>query len=207
VASQTDFFSSDVKVYQTYIAIDDSNLEGLKPGMDTVVTILVDSTPEPVLSIPLQAQFGGVEMGDKRRCFVMVDGHPEMREISLGKKNERFAEVKEGLKEGDVVVLNKELLLSDKEKVQYGVSATNDQGGGQGGPGGGKGNWDGKGGKGGKGNWGGKGGGSGMPGGSPGMQGGPGMPGGGSPGGKGFGGGGRRGQGGPPPGSKTPANP
>jgi HlyD family secretion protein len=214
VASQTDFFSSDVKVYQTYIAIDDSSLEGIKPGMDAVVTILVDSTQEPVLTIPLQALLGDVEMGEKRRCFVMVDGHPEMRDITLGKKNETVAEVKEGLKEGEVVVLNPAILLSDKEKVQYGVSATSDQGsgqGGQGGAGGGKGNWGGKGGrggKGGKGNWGGKGGGPGMPGGSPGMKGSPAMPGGGSPGGGGgFGGGGRRGQGGPPPGSKTPANP
>jgi HlyD family secretion protein len=209
VASQTDFFSSDVKVYQTYIAIDDSILEGIKPGMDAVITILVDSTPEPVLTIPLQALLGDLEMADKRRCFVLADGHPEMREITVGKKNETLAEVKEGLKEGDVVVLNPAMLLSDKEKVQYGVSATNDQGGGQGGkggPGGGKGGgkWGGKGG----GKWGGKGGGPGMPGGMPGMKGDPGMPGGGSPGGGGgFGGGGRRGQGGPSPGSKTAANP
>src|SRR5262249_59409107 len=70
VASQTDFFSSDIKVYQTYIAIDDTRLEGLKPGMDAVVTIFVDTTPEPVLTIPIQALMGGVEMGDKRHCFV-----------------------------------------------------------------------------------------------------------------------------------------
>jgi HlyD family secretion protein len=200
VASQTDYFSSDVKVYQTYIAIDDSHLEGLKPGMDAVVTIYVDSTPEPVLTIPLEGLMGHVEMGEKRRCFVMVDGHVEMREITLGKANEKYAEVKEGLKEGEVVVLNPGTLLSDKEKAQYGVSATSNQGssgpGGYGGPGGGKG---GKGG--GKGR--GKGGAPGAPGGSPGMQGGPNMPGGGAP----SGGGGRRGQGGAAPGGKTPAAP
>ncbi len=216
VASQTDFFSSDVKVYQTYIAIDDTSMDGLKPGMDAVVTINVDSTPEPVLTIPLQALMGGVEMAEKRRCFVMADGGVEVREISLGKKNETVAEVKEGLKEGDVVVLNPAVLLSDKEKAQYGVSASSDQGGGPGGPGGGKGNWGGKGGKGGKGggkgNWGGKGGPpGGMPGGSPGMQGGPGAPGGGNPGGGGqgggFGPGGRRSQGGSSPGAKASANP
>jgi HlyD family secretion protein len=203
VASQTDFFSSDVKVYQTYIAIDDSRLEGLKPGMDAVVTIYVDSTPEPVLTIPLEALMGSVDMGDKRRCFVIVDGHPEMREITLGKANEKIAEVKEGLNEGDVVVLNPGVLLTDKEKVQYGVSTPSSQGGGDrggfggpGGPGGGK---EGKKGKN-KGNW--KSGAGGMPNGSPGMQGPPNAPGGG-----GFGGGGRRSQGGAPPGAKTPANP
>jgi HlyD family secretion protein len=205
VASQTDFFSSDVKVYQTYIAIDDSRLEGLKPGMDAVVKIDVDSTPEPVLTIPLQALMGNVEMGAKRRCFVMVDGRPEMREITLGKANDTVAEVKDGLQEGDEVVLNPGLLLSDKEKVQYGVTAPSSQGtgspGGFGGPGGGKG------GKGGKGGWKGKGG---IPGGGPGMQGGSGTPGGGMQGGAPSGGGfsgGRRSQGGTPPGGKTPANP
>ncbi len=216
VASQTDFFSSDVKVYQTYIAIDDSTMEGLKPGMDAVVTINVDSTPEPVLTIPLQALMGTVEMAEKRRCFVLADDGIELREITLGKKNETVAEVKEGLKEGEVVVLNPAVLLSDKQKVEYGVSASGDQGGGPGspgGPGGGKGNWGGKGGKGGgNGNWGGKGGGApgGMPGGSPGMQGGPGAPGGGPGGGGqggGFGPGGRRSQGGSSPGAKANANP
>jgi HlyD family secretion protein len=210
VASQTDFFSSDIKVYQTYIAIDDTRLEGLKPGMDAVVTIFVDTTPEPVVTIPLQALIGSVEMGEKRKCFAMVDGHPELREITVGKTNETVAEVKEGLKEEDVVVLNPAILLSDKEKAMYGVqSGVGEQGGaaGQGGPGGGKGDWKGKGkgGKGGQGNWKGQGGqggwkgqggmpGGGMPGG--GMPGG-GMPGGGMPGG-GAPGGGRGGFGGPP---------
>jgi HlyD family secretion protein len=195
VASQTDFFSSDVKVYQTYIAIDDSNLEGLKPGMDAVVSILVDSTPEPVVTIPLRALIGDVEMGAKRRCYVMVDGHPEPREVTVGKQNSTHAEVKDGLIEGDVVVLNPGMLLSDKEKVQYGVTSPSSQGGGdRGGSGdpGSKGGKGGRGGKGGKGNW--KGGGApGMPGGSPGMPGG--------------GPGGRRGQGGAAPGGKAPANP
>src|SRR5262249_51248425 len=150
----------DIKVYQTYIAVDDTRLEGLKPGMDAVVTIFVDTTPEPVVTIPLQGLMGSVEMGEKRNCFVMVEGHPEMREITVGKTNETVAEVKEGLKEGDVVILNPAILLSDKEKAMYGVqSGSGDQGGqaGQGGPGAGKGNWKGKG-KGGKGGQGGEGG-------------------------------------------------
>jgi multidrug efflux pump subunit AcrA (membrane-fusion protein) len=207
VASVTDFFSSDVKVYQTYIAIDDDRLQGLKPGMDAVITIFVDSTEEPVVTVPLQALLGNVEMGEKRRCFVMVDDHPEMREISLGKANETIAEVKEGLNDGEVVVLNPSMLLSDKEKVAYGVQAPSDQGGRNGGSGQGGGK--------GKGNWQGKGKGGGMPG----MKGG-GMPGGGEmPGGMqggggrrggmggGMGGGGPRSQGGAPSGGKMSANP
>lgn len=189
VASQVDFFNADVKVYETAIAIDDDRLQGLKPGMDAVVTIFVDSTPEPVLTIPLQALMGGVAMGAKRRCFVLVEDRPEMREITLGMTNETVAEVKEGLEEGDVVVLNPAALLSDKEKVEYGVSAPSDQGGrgrpgaGRGGPGGGKG-------KGKGGGWKGKG--------KGGQRGGP---------GGGFGGGRRSEGGGAPSTGKKAANP
>ena len=61
-----------------------------------------------------------------------------MRDLTLGMANETVAEVKEGLQEGDVVVLNPSVLLSDKEKVQYGVSAQNNQSG-RGGPGAGQG--------------------------------------------------------------------
>jgi multidrug efflux pump subunit AcrA (membrane-fusion protein) len=199
VASQTDFFSSDIKVYQTYIAIDDTRLEGLKPGMDVVVTIFVDTTREPVVTIPLQALMGGVDMGEKRNCFVMVDGHPEIREITLGKTNERVAEVKEGLKEDDTVILNPAILLSEKEKAMYGVQSGPSEQGGQGGQGDWKGKGKGKGkggqgGQGGQGDW--KGGGQGDWKG----KGKGGMPGGGMPGGGMPGGGGGRGFGGPPQG-------
>jgi multidrug efflux pump subunit AcrA (membrane-fusion protein) len=211
VASMTDFFSSDVKVYQTYVAIDDDKLQGLKPGMDAVVTIYVETKPEPVLAIPLQALLGGVEMGEKRRCFVVVEGQLHMREVTLGSNNETLAEVKEGLQEDDVVVLNPAVLLSDKEKAEYGVSASSDRGGqrGAGGPGGDKGGPGGRG----KGKGKGKSGPGGFPGGGApegGFPGGgapgSGAPGGGRPGGMGMNGG-ARGQGGAPAGGKATANP
>lgn len=211
VASTNDWFSSDVKVYQTYVAIDDDNLQGLKPGMDAAVTIFVETKPEPVLAVPIQALLGGVEMGAKRRCFVVVDGQVQMKEVTLGTPNEFFAEVTDGLQEGDVVVMNPSVLLSDKEKAEYGVSASS--GGGQRGAGGPGGDQGGRGGRG-KGKGKGKGGpGGGFQGGAPegGFPGG-GGPGGGAPGGGRPGGGmgmngGGRGQGGAPAGGKAVANP
>jgi HlyD family secretion protein len=202
VASQTDFFSSDVKVYQTYVAIDDDLIQGLKPGMDAVVTIYVETKPEPVLAVPVQALLGGVEKGSERDCMVVVDGQIHMRSVTLGSTNETLAEVKDGLQEGDVVVLNPAVLLSDKEKARYGVSAPSSGGNGQhgqGGPGDGK---SGPGGRRGKGKN--KGGAGAMPGeGAPGGEG----PGGGRPrGGMGMNGGGRT-QGGAPSGGKAAANP
>jgi len=116
VASQDDLFASDVKVYQTYVAVDES-FRGLKPGMDAEVTIEVDSSPEPVLAVPLQGVLGGVEQGAKRKCFVMTPDGPEQREITLGKSNEKMAEVKDGLEEGEKVILNPLVLLSEKERM------------------------------------------------------------------------------------------
>lgn len=138
VAALTDWFSADIKVYQTYVAIDEDKLQGLKPGMDAVVTIIVETKPEPVVAVPLQALLGGVQMGEKRRCFVVVEGQLYMREVTLGTPNEFFAEVKDGLQEGDVVVLNPAVLLSDKEKAEYGVSASSGRNGPRGSGGSGK---------------------------------------------------------------------
>ncbi|HEY7156958.1 MAG TPA: hypothetical protein VH575_23520 [Gemmataceae bacterium] len=144
VASVNDLFASDVKVYQTYVSIDES-MEGLRPGMDAEVTIEVDSQPEPVLAIPLQAILGGVEKGKKRNCFVMTEDGPRKREITLGMSNEKMVEVEEGLEEDEVVVLNPVMLLSAKERMEYGNlpargSGRQGQGGkGKGGKGGGQG--------------------------------------------------------------------
>ena len=112
VASQADFFSSDVKVYQTVITIDES-LDGLKPDMSAEVTIQVDPPREAVLAVPIQAVVGGTEAGPKRRVFVVTPAGPEPRDVTLGAFNDRRVEVREGLHEGDVVVLNPKVLLGD----------------------------------------------------------------------------------------------
>jgi hypothetical protein len=106
-----------------------------------------------------------------------------MREITLGRSNEKMVEVKDGVEEGDEVILNPVVLLSEKERMEYGNLPARSGKGGSGG-------WGGKG-KGGKGKEGGGMQGGGMEG--NGMQGGPkqggGMQGGGMQGGPKQGGG------------------
>ncbi len=141
VASQADLFGADVKVYKTIVSIDEY-MEGLRPGMDAYITIDVNSKPEPVLVLPLQAVMGTVAMGEKRKCFIMTPNGPEMREIVLGMANEKVVEVKEGLQEGDVIVLNPIVLLTEKEKLEYGTLPAQS---GKGAGGKGKGGYGGKG--------------------------------------------------------------
>src|SRR5262249_27232152 len=122
VASQQDWFASDVKVYKTIVAIDQS-LDGLKPGMSAEVTILAEESPTPVLVVPVQAVVGTISMGANRKCFVVgADGQPVLRDIVVGMSNERLVEVKPwdeakqtGLKEREQVVFNPQPLLEGSE--------------------------------------------------------------------------------------------
>jgi multidrug resistance efflux pump len=120
VASQQDWMSADVKVYQTMIAIDEV-VEGLKPGMSAEVTIHVESAGEHVLTVPIQAVVGGAEMGRTRRVFVMTPDGPRDREITVGLTNDRVVEIKDGVEEGEEVVLNPRALLGDRAKTRQAV--------------------------------------------------------------------------------------
>ncbi len=115
VASQQDFFAADVKVYQTMIGVDEE-IKGLKPGMSAEVTIHIENTTTPVRAIPIQAIFSTDGDLKTRKCFVMTPTGPQEREIVIGLSNDRLAEVKEGLDEGDTVVLNPSVLLKSKGK-------------------------------------------------------------------------------------------
>src|SRR5262249_30493973 len=103
-----DFMAADVKVYQTIISIDEKEVfKGLKPGMSAEIKILVDRVPEPVLTVPVQAIVGSVDRGKQRVCWVLNDDdQPEERDIVVGLSNDKMAEIKSGLMEGDRVVLN-----------------------------------------------------------------------------------------------------
>jgi multidrug resistance efflux pump len=116
VASQQDWLSSDVKVYQTMVSID-QQVDGVRPGMSAEVTILTDAKAEDVLAIPVEAIVATSEVGRKRKCFVKTPRGPVEREIVIGMSNETKAEVLDGLKEGDQVVLNPRVLLNPKDKV------------------------------------------------------------------------------------------
>lgn len=147
VASQADSWVSDVKLYQTLVMVDYEILpdgtkqkianEELTPDMTAEVTITVDTAKEPVLTVPVQAILGGADMGMKREVFVKTPtGGYERREIKLGLFNEKMVEVREGLNEGDQVVLNPKVLLAPDDKTK-----TRDDGA-KGGKGNGKGSYE-----------------------------------------------------------------
>lgn len=152
VASQADWMSSDVKVYQTQVLID-GTVDGLKPDMNAEVTIHIENSNEPVLAVPIQAVVGGADWGPRRVVYVMTPNGPQERDVQLGKFNDKMIEVISGLNEGDQVVINPKAILGDQVKTREpGADSPRSKGaiGGKGGEGqGGEGqNGEGKGGKG-----------------------------------------------------------
>ena len=71
---------------------------------------------EKVLTVPMQAVVGGADMGPKRKVFVMVNGSRWSGRWNSAAFNDKKVEVKKGLSEGDVVVLNPKVILGDKAK-------------------------------------------------------------------------------------------
>jgi multidrug resistance efflux pump len=135
VASVQDWFAADVKLYQTMVSIDQS-MEGLKPGMSAEVTIVADESPTEVLIVPIQSVVGSISSGARRQVFVLgADNVPRPREIVVGRSNQREVEVKEGLKEGDKIVLNPQPLLAADSELKPGKVRVKGEDNGHGGPG------------------------------------------------------------------------
>ncbi len=95
------WLSSDTKVYNTVVTIDEQ-VDQIKPGMTAVVEMHIDLLHD-VLCVPVQAV---IQRGEVTWCYVLVNRVPEQRPVVVGKTNDKFVEICEGLSEGDVVVLN-----------------------------------------------------------------------------------------------------
>jgi HlyD family secretion protein len=121
VASATDFFTSDVKVYQTMVSID-GFVEHLKPGMSAEVTIIADEIKEPVLTIPIQSVLGSIAMGAERKAYILDDdGQPQLKDITVGASNDKMVQILKGVDDGARVVLNPRSLLDEKSGLKPGV--------------------------------------------------------------------------------------
>jgi HlyD family secretion protein len=107
------YFSSDIKVYTTIVTIDEE-VEQLKPGMTAVVDIHVDRLKD-VLTVPVQAV---VQIGDESWCYVSSGSNVVRRPVTLGRTNDKFVEIQEGLEAGEQVVLNTDAVLDESRKSE-----------------------------------------------------------------------------------------
>ena len=113
MADANSAFSSDIKVYTTFITIEgDTTKLNLRPGMTAQVEILVNELDD-VLSVPVQAI---LQFKNKDYVFVKDGDGFRREEITLGISNDQHVEVKKGLKSGDEVAMTPGALLSDDER-------------------------------------------------------------------------------------------
>jgi HlyD family secretion protein len=107
--SNDNWFSSNVKQYATFIEILDPP-DALRPGMSAHVAIRVETKPK-ALQVPVQAV---VERGGKFYCLVR-DSLAKLaaREVLLGLSNEKFLVIREGLSDGQEVVMNPRAHLAE----------------------------------------------------------------------------------------------
>ncbi|GEM_PF-718657 len=113
-----DWRKSKVKFYETKVVID-GNPAGLKPGMSAKVEILVEQIDD-VLVVPVQAV---VQSGQSGVCYVLNRGRPELRRVRLGKSNEEFVQVVDGLAASDAIVLSPDAIGFPADALQHPVAA------------------------------------------------------------------------------------
>ena len=89
----------------------------LKPGMSADVEVITGRV-EDSLVVPTQSI---IEKGGRRLVYIVDDGRARLKEVKTGLFNWNFTEVREGLKEGDLIVVN-----PDVPGLKDGVRVTSD---------------------------------------------------------------------------------
>ena len=95
------WFASNIKEYETVIQIPGSSVE-LRPGLTAEVKIRVDRQTD-VLQLPVQAVF---QYGAKHFTVVRDGPHWVAQEVEIGASNDKVVVIRDGLDEGQRVVLN-----------------------------------------------------------------------------------------------------
>ncbi|MBM3999817.1 MAG: efflux RND transporter periplasmic adaptor subunit [Planctomycetes bacterium] len=103
---QGGWMSSDTKVYQTIVTIEEE-VEQIKPGMNAIVEIDVAKVCD-VLTVPVQAV---MQIDDSTWCYIRSNNGVDKRHVELGRTNDKFVEIRSGLQAGDEVVLNPMAIL------------------------------------------------------------------------------------------------
>ncbi|HET6204475.1 MAG TPA: HlyD family efflux transporter periplasmic adaptor subunit [Planctomycetota bacterium] len=99
--SQNMWMNPDLKVYTTEVRLLRQDAERLRPGMSCSVEIHAGDLKD-VLAVPLQAVR---DNGIDHFCLVEEEGEPKLREVKIGLHNDKAIELREGVKEGEVVYL------------------------------------------------------------------------------------------------------
>ena len=104
---ESNWFST-AKKYTVGVRIDGQS-EALRPGFTAEATIIVADLHD-VIAVPVATV---IEDGEEFVCAVKKGKGFERRVVTLGKSDDRFVEIVEGLQEGELVFLNPETVLGE----------------------------------------------------------------------------------------------
>lgn len=109
------FFAAKVKEYPAEVRIE-GDCEGLRPGMTAEVEILIASLND-VLTIPVSSV---VVKGEEFFGYVRTPDGPQKRDLLLGMSNDKFVEVKDGVSEGEEILMNPRAILPEEVEGEEG---------------------------------------------------------------------------------------
>lgn len=107
------WWAGNIKEYATIVSIDGTP-SGLRPGMTAECEILVEHLRD-VLTVPVAAV---VEQKGGFFAWIVTPSGPERRPLVMGANNDQFVEIKDGLVEGDRVILNPRAVVSEARAVK-----------------------------------------------------------------------------------------
>ncbi len=107
------FFSAAVKEYATIVKIEGEQTD-IRPGMTAEAEILVAHLKD-VLTLPVAAI---VEQRGKFLCWVKAGDKVERRPLVLGMSNDKYVEVKDGVAEGEEVILNPRAVVPEAREEE-----------------------------------------------------------------------------------------
>ncbi|MFM9962168.1 MAG: HlyD family efflux transporter periplasmic adaptor subunit [Planctomycetaceae bacterium] len=108
------WMNANLKEYATIVKIDEA-AKGLKPAMTAEVEVVVADLPD-VLTVPVSCI---VERGGKFNAWVVNGPNKfERRPLTIGKTNDKVFEIIDGLKEGDLVLLNPKAMVEEARKEE-----------------------------------------------------------------------------------------
>jgi multidrug efflux pump subunit AcrA (membrane-fusion protein) len=101
-----------VLVYSVLLGIDEYST-ALKPTMTADVTVELDHSSTPQLTIPKPAVVHTIDQGPHGTCYVLTPDGPEQRDILIGQCVEDKVEILTGLQAGEEVVLSPGILSGE----------------------------------------------------------------------------------------------
>jgi HlyD family secretion protein len=119
--SSSRYYNPTLKVYVTEVLIEDALPPELKPGVSGRAEIVITNLLN-VVAVPIQAV---ASVKGDQVCFVGRGNSPRKQAVEVGLYNDKFIEIKSGLKEGDDLLLAP-LLESDEIDLSGSIVGANE---------------------------------------------------------------------------------